>query len=274
MNRTNLKRIFLLTLLLLSPFYAEVFAQDSLSVKDAKLEFLRDIDQRNWRIKLPLWVPGFRGSFAYASLSTLPEDRFEFVSKLEGELGVTFYFVGDLRFQPKDWLFSIDGFHTTLANSLKFENIDKVSFEGAIDGTILRGLAGYRIFEKPLNENYFSASVFPYVGLRYIDLDIYSTKSDILRIRPDWFEVLVGIDIPLRYKRWDFKAQIEVGGFGINNHWSSFYALNTGYRFSPLFSMGAGWTYLSFNYDQGEGLGNLDLDIQLSGPMISIEFHL
>jgi len=253
---------------------ADLSAQDSISTKRNSLDFLDEIDQRKWRVKVPIWVPGFRGSFAYGGISQLPEGGdYDVIDRLQGELGIEFYFIGDIKFRPKKWLFGVDGFHTNLASNLKFQNIDKLEFQAGIDGTILRGLVGYRAFEKRNENTYFKAQIYPYLGLRYFDLNIYSEERAILDIKPSWFEPIIGVEIPIQYRRWFFLTQMDVGGFSINNHWSYSAMINATYRFTRLFALGAGWNFLNFNYDQEFEYKYLDLEIQLSGPVLSLEFH-
>ena len=109
------------------------------------------------------------------------------------------------------------------------QNIDKIEFDVGIDGTILRSLVGFRVFEKRNRDTHFKAQIYPYAGLRYFDLDIYSEEPEILEIQPSWFEPIVGVEIPVQYRRWFFSTQLDVGGFSINNHWSAgiFTSLNS-----------------------------------------------
>jgi len=261
-------------LFFISPIATDLFAQDSIETKSSKLDFLQEIHQRKWMVKVPLWVPGFRGSYAYGGITNLPEeDGGNVVERLEGELGVSFYLIGDIEFRPKKWFFGVDGFAANLASDLKFQNIDKIEFEVDIDATILRGMVGYRVFEKWNKDTHFRAQIYPYLGIRYIDLDIYSENPDFINVRPSWFEPVIGLEIPIQYKRWFFSTQMDVGGFSINNHWSWNANLNATYRFTRLFALGAGWNFLDFNYDQDFEFKNLNFEIQLSGPVIGVEFH-
>ena len=159
-------RAFFLSLLALV-FCHALFGQDTLKTKSNKLDFLDQIDQRNWRVKVPIWVPGFRGTFAYGGVTQLPEGGgYNVIDRLNGEIGVEFYLIGDIDFKPKKWFFGADGFHTSLASDLKFQNIDKVGFTAVIDGTILRGMVGYQAFERQNIEKHFKAQIYPYVGVR------------------------------------------------------------------------------------------------------------
>lgn len=274
MNKKRLNRITLFLMLILSSVFVKIWAQDSLDVKKDKLAFLDQTHDQKWSIKVPVWVPGFTGSFAYAGIVLYPErGDYDFIDRLNGELGVTFYLIGDVSFSPKNWIFSVDGFHTSLASNLTFENIDRVEFLVDIDGTIARGIAGYKVFETANEDNYFKFNIYPYVGLRYINLNIYSVKRDYIDIRPDWIEPLAGFRANLDHKRWFFLVRGDVGGFGINEHLSWYAAINANYRFSKLFSLGAGYNFLDFKYSQQFERKFLDLGIRLAGPVLNLEFQ-
>ena len=77
-------RVLFLSLLALV-FCHTLFAQDTLKTDSNKLDFLDQIDQRKWRVKVPIWVPGFRGTFAYGGVSQLPEGGdYSVIDRLEG----------------------------------------------------------------------------------------------------------------------------------------------------------------------------------------------
>ena len=274
LNKKSLKRSALFLLLFLSSIFVNIWAQDTLATKTSKLEFLNQIDDRNWHVEIPVWVPGFRGSLAYGGLTLLPEGGdFNVIDRLNGELGITFYLIGNVAYSPGNWLFNIDGFRTTLASGLGFENIDKIKFLVDIEGTILRGLAGYKVIEIENKEKYKKFALYPYGGFRYINLDIYSTNTNYLDIRPEWVEPILGIKAPLQYRRWFFVFKTDVGGFSINNHWSWSVALKANYRFSKLFALGLGYTAMEFNYDQDFEFKYLKLGMRLAGPVLSVQFH-
>lgn len=251
-----------------------ISAQDTINKNLLQEELFAQIDQRKWRVKVPLWIPGFTGSFASVGIGTLPEEGDNvIIGRLEGEIGVSFYLIGDIQFKSKNWLFAADGFHTTLASNLKFQNIDKLQFPAAIDGTIVRAYAGFKIFEKNNIDDRLRLTIYPYAGFRYMDLRIYSENSNILDVDPDWVEPILGLRVMGYYKRWLFEAKADVGGFSINNHWSGFAGLDAGYRFSKLFGLGLGWAFMNFNYDQEFEYKLIRLDMSLSGPVLNIGFN-
>ena len=138
-----MKAYILIFLCFISTISLDLFAQDTIETKSSRLDFLHEINQRNWRIKVPIWVPGFRGEFAYVGITQLPEeDDYNIIGRLKGDIGVQFYAIGDIQYKPNNWFFNIDGVHTSLSSTLKLQNIDRVEFLGGIDGTILRGFVG------------------------------------------------------------------------------------------------------------------------------------
>ena len=266
------KICFFVLISLLLP--CSVFAQDTIDINKEKEDLFDQIERRNWRVRIPLWIPGFTGSFAYGGITNYPGGRdFIFIDRLEGEIGISFYLIGDIQFKSKNWVFAIDGFHTTLASDLKFQNIDKIQFPGSIEGTILRGYAGFKIFEHNNIDKRLKTTIYPYGGFRYFDLGIQTDNTKILDLNPSWTEPVLGLTGEVNYKRWFFEAKADVGGFSINNHWSGFVGLDASYRFSKLFSLGLGWAYMNFNYDQEFEYKNLRLEMYLSGPIVSIGFN-
>lgn len=272
--KAALKKFILFSLLIFGSLCTKINAQDSLSVKKDKLAFLEEVQDHKWMIKVPIWVPGFRGSFAYGGIRLYDiRPDYGIIDRLNGELGVTFYLILDVSYAPGNWLINADGFHAGLASSITFENIDRVEFLGNIDGTIARGLVGYKVFETTNKDTFFKFNIYPYVGLRYINLDVYSVKRDVLDIRPDWVDPLVGLRLNLDYKRWFLLVRGDIAGFGLTDHSSSYFGVNANYRFSKLFSLGLGYNFLDIKYKQDFERNFLDLGIRLAGPGLSMEFQ-
>ena len=249
--------------------------KDSSAFKFTYPEYV--LDDFNWRISIPIWVPGFRGSFAYGDVSIDPGYENEPPDETErglakSELSIQFYLMADLRFQYKRWYLEADGMRATLNNSLVFINLENVTFEGTMEAAIVRGVLGFRLYESVNQDKLFKWSVNGYAGVRYYRVSIYTNKVNLVDIEPSWTDPLIGFQIPLVYKRWVFAAQADFGGFGIDNHRSFFLGLDANYRFSKLFSLGAGWAFLDVEYDRDYKSQPLTLGIGLSGPVVRMHF--
>lgn len=65
----------LLIMLSLTLLSYNAFSQDSISKKELKKTYKNYLLQnRPWTIEVPLWLPGFSGSFAYGDVSVEGED--------------------------------------------------------------------------------------------------------------------------------------------------------------------------------------------------------
>ncbi len=64
-------------------------AQDTLSRKEIRVQqanyLLKD---RPWTIEVPLWIPGYAGSFAYGEISIEGEDGYDPVNPIEPPGGI------------------------------------------------------------------------------------------------------------------------------------------------------------------------------------------
>ena len=264
------KSLCLLLLLISNLAWSQV--KDSIVSNKKDLSYV--LEDQKWRIQIPIWIPGFRGSFAYGGLSLLPEDGDQDVEDRisDSSLKIEFYLIGNLRFQHKKFFVGADGFNATLGSSLVFTNLENIEFLGTIDGMVLRGVAGYKVFESIKPQRLFKWSIFAYAGVRYYKLHIFTNRIGVIDIKPTWAEPLVGVEIPVVLKRWRLLAKADYGGFGIDNHNSWSVSSDASYSFSKLFALGLGWSVLDFNYDQQFEFKYLNLGIQLTGPYMKLQF--
>ena len=254
--------------------YSIALAQEGERDDQKNKDFSYVLEDQNWKIKVPLWVPGFRGSIAYGDiiLDGPDGDQSIFDRLTDSELGVEFYLITNISFKHNNWMFGVDGFSATLGSSLSFKNSENIIFKTTIKGLILRGVIGYKVLEWINKDKYLKWSMYPYTGLRYNNLHIYSENESFINIKPSWSEPIVGVYLPFHYKKWYLAGLADVGGFGINNHLSWFLSVDSAYRFSKLFALGAGWSVLDLGHEDVRNNKNLDLGIRLSGPTLSLNF--
>ena len=109
-----------------------------------------------WSVSIPIWVPGFRGSFAYGDVEIDPGYGNEPPDSGTGiggrppksDLSVSFYLIGKVKFQHERWLIEAEGMSATLDNDLTFVDSGLFDFGGTIDATILKGMIGYEFYRK------------------------------------------------------------------------------------------------------------------------------
>ena len=86
-------------------FAVTVFSQDTLTKKELRKQqrsFL--LTNRTWTVELPLWIPGYAGSFAYGDIEVEGEDGVDPSQPIEpppgGEIGKIFS-----RLFTENWYF-------------------------------------------------------------------------------------------------------------------------------------------------------------------------
>lgn len=237
------------------------------------------LEESGWRISVPIWVPGFRGSFAYGDIGVdpgfeneLPEEPGEGDKLRQSEVSIQFYLLANVSYRYKKFFIEADGMKAVLDNDISFTNGDRLKFGGTIDATILRGFIGYRFFEKAYQDQLLKWSLEAYAGIRFFDVHVFADRIELLDVRQDWADPIVGIRAPVVFKRWVFTIQGDYGAISSSNHYSYFAAINASYRFSRLFGLGLGWAYLNAKYEGQVRGQNLELGIELLGPVARFNF--
>ena len=86
-----------------------------------------------------------------------------------------------------------------------------------------------------------------------------------------WIDPLVGIHVfaPLS-DRWWFGLHGDVGGFGVGSEltWQAYGDI--GFQASDLVSIVLGYRALDMDYEDGEGLQFVGLDLLISGPQLGV----
>ena len=232
------------------------------------------LEQQHFHVALPIWVPGFRGSFAYGGITHYPENGNPDIGEgiTDSELSIEFYLIGRIRFEHQRFFVQADGFNTVLGSDLTFYDKEWLELNGTIKGTILRGMAGYAVFTKTDRDRHLRWSLHAYAGARHYILHLYTENRDILDIRPSWTDPVIGFRLPVVYRKWIFEGEVDFGGFGINNRRSWFAQTGAYYRFSRLFTLGAGWTFLDFEGEKNIDVNTMFLGMQLTGPTLTAQF--
>ena len=267
-----LRRKYLVLLFFLCALSGWSQVNDSIEKSKDNLSYL--LEDQKWHISVPVWVPGFRGSFAYGGISLYPEDgELDLIDRItDSNLNIEFYLIGALEFKYRRLFVEIDGFKATLGSNLVFYDQEFLELNGTIEGAILRGVVGFSLYQRKELDKLFKLEVLLYGGVRYYDLHIYTENRNILNIKPRWAEPIFGLKVPISYRRWHFSAKGDVGGVASSATQSWFVHGDVGYRFSRLFSLGLGWSILDFTHDRDFDFKNLDLAIRLTGPTMNIRF--
>ncbi len=267
--RLKYQIIFLLLLILVSNCYAQKSKADKYYTNNS----------RHWCVEIPLWVPSFRGEFAYGDIefsSSGSKEEKEY-DRLNSKSNIEFYFVGRVAAKYNRFWFQLDAFSGKVGSTFTWDPIvgdDQKELLGVnVQGILPRFAAGYYVWEKQIND-ISKIGIVPYLGLRYIYVDLHAAIFDSLvqeKLDTDWFEPLIGLYIPYSYRR--FKAEF-ITDCGITNRklsWSFNVAIR--YRLSRVVDVKMGWNYLQLNHKGTVGEQNLNLRLWLSGPGAGIGFR-
>lgn len=268
-----------------------IYAQDS--IPDAKVKSKKSYltDTGHWTIEIPIWIPGFRGEFAYGDVELegedgtdpVPEhpieppkfgDVFKRLFKTNGSLN--YFFLSSISYSNKKFYSEIDLFSGTVGKDLKFRYNDESLVSANAHSDLFRLSAGYELYRHPLFSDKGRYQLFGYGGVRLHNFKIESNLDDTditLKIDPLWIEPILGVKNEIKLDYWQFVIQADVGSFGINDKFSyqlNFYAF---YRISNLLSVKAGWNSWYSNYHDRFKNEDLVLKVHLAGPVAALVFN-
>jgi hypothetical protein len=116
-------------------------------------------------------------------------------------------------------------------------------------------------------------------GGRYIDVTNRLTlagpnQQGAVKASESWFDPTVG----LRYvaplgEKWVFNGAADIGGFGVGSDFTWYWAANIAYRMTPWAQIYAGYRYVDFDYESGEGRDRFKFDMAQHGPLVGFRFE-
>lgn len=259
-----------------------VYGQDSTNYPEKS--FLRK--DKNWRIDVPIWIPGFRGEFSqgevlvdsYNEVETPDDERDRNILKwlFPTRNRLEFYFIGRIKFQKGRFFSQFDAFSGKFGVSVDFRLTNREIIDASISTSIPKLIAGFKLYEHENNKHSARISVISYIGVRYFLIKVSSKHNNIINqinINPVWADAVVGIKIPWQFHRWQFVLQSDYGGFGFDNNQSWHTNFNSSFRISKLIAVKLGWTDLDIKHSGELDGEEIDINIHLSGPSMGISFH-
>lgn len=266
-------------------------AQDSIpeTLIDTKQSFLTET--RKWAIEIPIWIPGFRGEFAYGDVDLegedgwlpTPENPIEkpgfggvFKRLFKSGWDLNYFFVTSVAYNNKKFYSELDLFSGTVGLSLKFRLNNKELVNAAIHSDLFRINAGYQLFEHPVLKDKAKYELFAYTGVRVQSFTLTSELDGIgktLSVDPLWIEPVLGLRNELSFDYWKFVIQADIGSFGVDDKFSYMLNVNTFYRISNLLSLKLGWNAWYVNYNDRFKDESLKLKVHLAGPVGALVFN-
>ncbi len=136
-----------------------------------------------------------------------------------------------------------------------------------IDLTMIEAIGGYRV----------SPSVALIGGGRWVDMGASLRFSGDMEEEAgageSWIDPLVGLHVfaPFSERCW-ITARGDVGGFGVGSELSWRAYANVGFKASRRIAIVLGYQALDIDYEEGDGLRQVGLDVLMSGPQLGIAF--
>ena len=284
---------YFLTLIFTFLFIGFVFPQDTITKKEYRKQqrsFL--LENRTWIAELPLWIPGYAGSFVYGDIDIEGEDGVnpeqpvepppggvvgEIFSRLfTSEWYFKFFFISRVVYEKDKLLFQLDGITGAIGTSVKFNYNNKEIVQVNFRSSNARLYGAYKFLQHNSDNSRFRYELFGYVGVRWHLQEIYSDLNGAvnkLDISPMWVEPLIGVYNQFTFKRWLLVAQADYGGLFDNEKYSVQISGFAYYRTGKITSLKIGWNHLQL-YDRGIILKQeYRIRTILSGPSVGIAFH-
>ena len=144
-----------------------------------------------------------------------------------------------------------------------------VDYEVNVKQTILGLVALYRLTD---------TLQFTFGG-RYVDVTNRLTLAGpnrelAARVSESWFDPTIG----LRYvaplgEKWVFNGAADIGGAGVGSDLTWYWSANIAYRMTPRTQFYAGYRYIYFDYEDGEGRDRFKFDMAQHGPLAGFRFE-
>lgn len=290
-------RTIIVTIFLICFIVFNTYSQDKIEKQKPEKSFLRE--DRVWTFEIPIWIPGFRGEFAYGDVSLegedgqnpgIPEHPIESPPSGKPPWGegniitrlftsssyLKFFFMSRIAFEKNNLLIQADGFSGSVGSNLNYRFNEKTVVKADLSMYLFRVFGGYKLINKTINPEKLRYELYVYAGARIHFINLESDPGRIIEpldISPMWTEPLIGIQNQLTMKNWMFIFTIDYGGYLMKEKGSFMINLLSYYKLSNFVSLKAGWTDWDIKHKEDYKGENLKIDVHLSGPSIGVGFH-
>ncbi len=224
-----------------------VDAQEDLSRKEIRKELANYFyPGKHWTVEVPLWIPGYVGSFAYGDINLEGEDGVDPIHPIEppdniwgnikifnrlfkDEWYLRFFFLTKIAYEKNRFLGQLDGLYGSIGESLKFKYNNITVVQANYQTTNFRLFGGYRFVDIWSGKETFRYELYGYLGTRVHAQKIYSDLNrqiNKLDINPIWAEPIIGLQNQFTWKRWYIFLQGDYGGYFHGSKTSSQVTMN------------------------------------------------
>jgi hypothetical protein len=268
-------------------------AQDTLARKEIRREqtnFFRS--GVHWTIEVPLWIPGFAGSFSYGDINVEGEDGVDPVHPTEppsgGYIGkiisrlfeedwyLKFVFLTKIAYEGDRFLAQFDALAGSVGESTKFLYNNNTLVQANFRTINFRLLGGYKFMQAHSKGQTFQYELFGYLGIRAHQQKIYSDLDGLINtldINPVWVEPIVGLQNQFTWPRWFIILQADYGGYFVENKHSFQLTGNVYFKTGKTTSVKLGWNHLYMNHKGSILTQDYQAKVTLSGPSVGIAFQ-
>jgi hypothetical protein len=297
----NLKNIlFLFCGLFIIPFFA--ISQDTLTKKEWRKQqksFL--LPGRPWTVEVPVWIPGFAGTFAYGDVELEGEDGSDpedpgdpgdgggpgtppigniigdvFSRLFQSDFYLKFFYIGKIGYQ-KNWFISeIDAVGGAIGTTVLFKPTNRDVFQLNFRVINTRFIIGYKVLQADSKKKNFRYNLFAYTGVRTNFMWVYSDLNQIINkldLNVTSVQPVFGIYNQFQWKRWQIILKGDYGGMFTSEKYSFNYTTLVYYRTGRLTSLKFGWNHLFMRQDGTFRNEPYHIQVRLAGPTTSVVFH-
>ena len=261
------------------------------SIPDKRFKKFYENNDFRFQLDIPVWVPGFRGEFAYGDVELDGENGVDPENPIEPPSGAigkilnrlfndswtfNFYFVGKATYTGDKLFVSTDFFGGSVSNSVKFLLNNSEIVNARFTSLNWRFVAGWKIYNVENRQRHLSFCIIPFTGARVFSQSVYSDKNDLINkidVTPVWSDFLLGIKNSFEYRRWQFNLVGDYGFYLKSGRSSYQFTLSAKYLFGRNIGMRMSWTHLQLNYKGLYRGDDLLLKISLSGPSLAVSLN-
>ena len=207
-----------------------------------------------------LWAAGMDGTMTIADQEADIDVPFStIIDNLDLAL------MGHFDMRNERWVLSSDLIFVDLEHD---EDAANGTVTAGMDMTLFEVVGGYRV----------SPAVALLAGGRWVDIGAslrYAGEivDDGGNVSKSWIDPLVGINVftPLS-DRWWIGLRGDVGGFGVGSEliWQAY--ADIGFKVSNVVSLVLGYHAIDMDYEDGDGIHYVGLDVMVSGPQLGVVF--
>lgn len=271
-----------------------IYAQDTTTtvIHDSAGSFLSD--ENHWTVEIPIWIPGFRGDFAYGDISLRGEDGVNpgepeqpieppfpgggnIISRLfNSSEYLKFFFVCRVSYKRNKFIAQLDGFTGSVGQSVNFNLNNREVVRGSYSVFLTRLFVGYRFYEYKSPSMNSRFTIIGYGGLKihwvkiFSDLNRIENKLDLDFV---WAHPIIGVQGNYALNDWLFVLQGDLGGYLSATNYSYMIQFFIYYRISNLLSLRTGWTDWDINHKRTILREELVINVHLSGPNFGLSFY-